>query len=169
MPIMRGKFHGTMAATTPTGSRTVYVKASGRAGITRDLVAPACIVANRIYDRGHVLPPYRGERLARVQAFQLDEFFLMLFEQRCRALQDAAALGRPHSAPNLERRSGRGDGKVDVGLVALGHLGDGLFGGGIEVDGILAAARRNVLAVDEQFVVIKINSAIHETSSRLPP
>jgi len=28
MPIMSGKFHGTMAATTPTGSRTVYVKAS---------------------------------------------------------------------------------------------------------------------------------------------
>ncbi len=117
--------------------------------LPRDLVAPARIIANRIDDRGHVLPPYRRQRLAGVQAFQLDEFFLMLFEKRRRALQDAAALGRPHSAPNLERRPGRTDGKVDVGLVALGHLGDGLFGGGIEVDGILAAAGRNVLAVDE--------------------
>ncbi len=73
----------------------------------------------------------------------------MLFEKRCRALQNAAAFGRPHPAPNFKRRSGRADGKLDVGLVALSHFGDGLFGGGIQIDGILAAAGRNVLAVDE--------------------
>jgi hypothetical protein len=38
MPIISGKFHGTIAPTTPTGSRTVYVSASGRTGTTCPLI-----------------------------------------------------------------------------------------------------------------------------------
>ena len=77
----------------------------------------------------------------------------MLFDERCRPLQDASALRGPHAAPNLQRRSRRGDGQIDIGPAGLGHFGNRLLRGGIKIDGILAAARSNVPAVDEQFVV----------------
>ena len=33
-----GKFHGTIAATTPTGTRSMYVSASGRTGTTSPMI-----------------------------------------------------------------------------------------------------------------------------------
>jgi len=93
---------------------------------------------------------------ARVQAFQLDEFFLMLFEKRCRPLQDAAALGRPHSAPNLERARAAATARSTSALFALGHLGDGLFGGGIEVDGYSPLPGATCLPSMNNSLVIKI-------------
>jgi hypothetical protein len=89
----------------------------------------------------------------------------MLLDERSRSLQDAAALGRPHSAPNLERSARSAHRQIDVGFAALGHLGNRIFSGGIQIDGVFAAPGSDTFSVDEQFLMIKLDFAIHE----IPP
>ena len=76
MPIISGKFHGTMAATTPTGSRIGIGQRIGtrRYHLPGDLVAPAGVVAHGVDNRGHVLAADGRKRLAGVQTLDLDQF-----------------------------------------------------------------------------------------------
>jgi hypothetical protein len=117
--------------------------------LPRNLVAPTGVVAHGVDDRGHILAPHGRQRFAGIQAFQFDEFFLVLLEKHRRALQNAAALSRPHPAPNIQRRARRVHGEIHLDRSGLSHFGNRLLGGGIQIDGILAAAGRNVPAVDE--------------------
>ncbi len=117
--------------------------------LSGDLVAPAGVVAHRVDDRGHVLAPHGRKRLAGIQTLDLDQFLLMLLQQRCRALQDAAAFGGAQRAPNLQRRARRADSFVHVGLAALRNFGDRLFGRRIKVDAVFAGRWRHMFAVDE--------------------
>jgi hypothetical protein len=119
---------------------------SGGAGY---LVAPACVVTHRIDNRGHVLPSHSRQRLSGVQALQFDEFVLMLFDERRGPLQYAAALGGPHPAPDPERCACRADREIHIGFAAFCHLGNRLFGGWIQIDGIPAVDGCRRQAIDE--------------------
>ncbi len=105
MPIISGKFQGTIAATTPTGSRTVIRKRIGARGhdLAVDLVAPAGVVGERIDGGGHVLALHGRDRLAGVQAFDGGELVLIFSQQLGKPHEDAAALGGAHRVPRLER------------------------------------------------------------------
>ena len=85
----------------------------------------------------------------------------MLFHERRGPLQYAAALGGPHPAPDLERCACRADREIHVVFAAFCHLGNRLFGGWIQIDGIPAVDGCRRQAIDEQFTAIEINSAIH--------
>src|SRR5262249_43227951 len=56
----------------------------------------------------------------------------------------------------LERLAGGLDGEIDVGLVPLGDLADGLAGGGVEGGEGLARGAVDPLAADEQRLVLDL-------------
>ena len=85
----------------------------------------------------------------------------MLLKKGCGALQNSAALARPHSAPYLQRRSRRADGEVDIRLAALRNCGDHAFCCRINVKRIFVRAWSDVLAIDEQLKVLNISLVIH--------
>src|SRR5207247_10199494 len=91
------------------------------------------------------------ERLARAQALELRHLVEVLLDQIAQLPHEAAALVGAHARPRalVKGLAGRGDRRVDVALVALGHRRDRLFVGGIDGRVGLAGQRRLPLAVDE--------------------
>ena len=71
---------------------------------------------------------------------------------RLQALEQAAAVAGVHLRPvaRFERLAGRLGSTIDVGRIALGHVGDLLFGGRVECCECLSAFRVAPFAVDQQ-------------------
>lgn len=80
----------------------------------------------------------------------------MLLYQGCGALEYAAAVRGAHSAPDFQGSPRGLHGNVDIGLAAECNRGDGIFGRGVDIERIFAAAGLHVPAADEQVEVLQI-------------
>ncbi len=112
---------------------------SGRNDLTVDLVRPAGVIGQRIEHRRQILAADGGDRLARVQTFQLDQLVEMLTDSLRESQQQLASLRGAQLTPlALEGRTRRLDGCIDVGRITLRHLGDWPLRGRIEASGSTA-------------------------------
>src|SRR5262249_55416399 len=93
-----------------------------------------------------------------VERLQGGELFLVLFDEVGQLVEQTAALAGAQLRPGpfLERLAGGLGGPIDVGLVPLGHLADGLAGGGVEGGEGLARDTIDPLAADEHRLILDL-------------
>ena len=117
-----------------------------------DLVGPAGVVAEAVDHQRQVGVAALADRLAVIERFELGQLVDVRFDQVGELVHQPPAVAGVHLAPGagVERLSGRLDGQVDVGGVALGDVGDDLFGGRVDRLERLAALAVAPLAVDQQ-------------------
>ena len=136
-----GKFHGTMAATTPRGSWKVMstppATGHGRAPV---LVHRAGVEVEDLGDHGHLVAAL-GDGLADVGRLQPGQLLTVLLDLGGEPPQQAGPVGRGHRPPGragLERPGHR-----RVGLLApvAGDLGDDRLGGRVHHRGRVAHDR----------------------------
>jgi len=89
------------------------------------------------------------ERLATVARLELGELVEVLLDRVGELEQQSRTLGRGSFRPRAECGCRRANRRVDVALVAVGDLGDDLFGRRIDVVEIVAALRGDEGAADE--------------------
>ena len=120
--ISSGKFHGTMAPMTPSGSCSTKEKRSGVGGrdLAVDLVERFGVVAQRADRAGHVALERVRDRLAHVEALEHGEDFGVALHQIGEREQDPLLVAIVQLAPAavLERLAGGGDREIDIGCSA---------------------------------------------------
>lgn len=131
--ISNGKFHGTIRATGPTGSRSTRSSPASCTGTTE----PRCWRRHRRSTRRSPpplhLPPGVADRVAGARASVVANR-----SSRSRArpiLEHPAAVGAgagPHAPAVGEGGGGGGEGGVHVGRTGLGHLGQRRAGGRLD-------------------------------------
>ena len=127
-----GTFHGTIAPTTPTGSRRTSVgpRMPGRRSSNGVLTGEARVVVEH-HGGGEDLPHGRpGDGRAHLLGDGAGHLLVAGLDAGGDGGDHVGALGRAHLRPGavVERLAGGGDGAVDVGGGGLGDLGDDLFG-----------------------------------------
>ena len=159
MPIISGKFHGTIAADDAhrLAHRVGERVRPGRDDLSVDLVGEARVVGERVQHRRQVLAADRRDRLAGIEASSSHERVLVALDE----LGEASSGARPRSAARIaapravERRARRANGGVHVGGAGLGDLCDDLPGGGIHRRELPAGDGRHAAATDQEVVVSK--------------
>ena len=122
--------------------------------IAADLVGPTRVIGQRVDGRREILTQRRRNRLAAIQALDFDDLVSVLFEKLRPSQKNVPAFRGTHGAPGtFKGATGRGDGEVDVGLVAFGDDGKNLFGRGIERLEGPARYRRHAPAVDQKLML----------------
>jgi hypothetical protein len=126
MPIMSGKFHGTMAPTTP-------------------------VVSQGVAHRGKILSTHGRHRFSGVQAFQLNELVLMLADEARQTQERVPAIRSAHLTPGaFEGGPGRAHGRVDIFGPGLGYAREHLFRRGVQRLKVTAGQCRHSLTADQQ-------------------
>lgn len=119
--------------------------------LTADLVGPAGVICECIDRCGQILAQHGRNRLAGIEAFELDDLVGMITQQLRPSQQDRATLRCAHRAPRpFESTPRRCDGTVDILGVALGDRRDRLLGGRIERHERAPRDGGNVPAVDQE-------------------
>ena len=158
MPIISGKFHGTIAADDAhrLAHRVGERVRPGRDDLSVDLVGQARVVAERVHHRRQVLAADRRDRLAGVERLELHQRILVALDEVGELHQQASPVGGAHPAPRAaQRRARRGDGGVHVRGPGLGDVGDHLPGGGVHRRELPAGDGRHAAATDQEVVVSK--------------
>ena len=127
-------------------------------GLAVILVGPAGVIAIRFDGEGKVGVERIAVGFAVVERFQSGQLRAMLFDKVGELVEQPAALGGAGLGPGafLERLASGFDGEIDVGLIALGDLADGLAGGGIEGGEGFAGNAVEPFAADEQRLVLDL-------------
>ena len=156
--ISSGKFHGNDLADDADRfvPRVAEVLALDGDGLAVDLVGPAGVVAVGLDGQRQVGVERIAVGLAVVERFEGGQLFLVLLDEVGELVEQPAAFGGAHLRPGafLEGLAGGLDGEIDVGLVALGDLADGLAGGGVEGGEGLAGDAVEPFAADEQRLLL---------------
>ena len=99
-----------------------------------------------------------ADRLAAIERFEGGELGGFLLDQIGELEQQSATLHGVHLLPRtgLQRLAGRLHRQVDVGLVGLGHLADGLAGGRVDGGEGLVGRAVHELAADEKRLVLDL-------------
>jgi hypothetical protein len=108
-------------------------------------------------DPSHVALAGIGHRLAVVEGLEFREFVDMLLQKVAQAPDQPRSIGGRNARPRagFESPARRRDGKVDIGLIAGRHMGDGLFGRRILDGKGLAAFRGDPFSVDEELEFLR--------------
>ncbi len=116
-----------------------------------DLVGPAGVVAQAVDGQRQIGGFRFADRLAVVERFERGQLVGFVFDQVGQFGDQAAAIAGVHFRPGtvLECVAGGFHRQVDVGRIALGHLGDDFFGRWVDGVKRLAAGGRHPLAADE--------------------
>ncbi len=102
--------------------------------VALDFRRPAGHVVEQIRRQRHIGGACHTDGLAIIERLELRELLEVLQDQIADPPENSAALRRRQARPGtlVERLAGRRHGQIDVGLLAIGDMGDHLFGGGIE-------------------------------------
>ncbi|MNE63099.1 hypothetical protein D3C80_1584290 [compost metagenome] len=90
-----------------------------------------------------------ADELAGLQGFQLRQFFAVGFQQVGQLEQHCGAGGGAGVRPGGKALARGADGMVDIGLVGVGDVGDGLAVGRVDHGNVRRRLAGEVLAVDE--------------------
>ena len=115
--IASGKFHGVIAATTPSGSRVTSTSMPGRAESIFSPVTRTRFAGEELEDRAGArgLADAVGQRLALLAREQPAELVLARQDFGAGAVEDVEPLLRRRPRPLRERGARRGDGVVEIG------------------------------------------------------
>ena len=120
--------------------------------LAMDLVGPTGVVAQGVECQRDIDMPGVGKRLAVVERFERRQFVDLRFDEVGQLQHQPATLAGIHPGPRPGFKSlpRRRHGRIHIGGIPFGHLGDRLLGGGIDRVERAAAAGRPPLAADEE-------------------
>ena len=133
-------------------ARVAVVVAVDRDRRALDLVGPAGVVAEALHGQRDVDRPCVGDRLAVVEGLKRREVIDLGLDQVGEPVHEPAALAgiQPRPGAFVEGGPGGLHGRVDVGGIPFGNVGDRFFGGRIDGGEGPAAAGGNPLPADEK-------------------